>query len=80
MKPPAFGITLTSSFDKSSGTGRWARRSLCSPKITSMMPCVACFLCGIAAGLLVRVFYKGKEFFNFTGFSEPKNRDTDPNL
>lgn len=41
---------------------------------------VSCFLCGIAAGLLVRVFYKDKEFFNFTGFSDPKNRDTDPNL
>jgi len=41
---------------------------------------VSCFLCGIAAGLLVRVFYNGKEFFNFTGFSDPKSRDTDPNL
>ncbi len=41
---------------------------------------VSCFLCGIAAGVLVRVFYKGKEFFNFSGFEEPKSRDTDPNL
>lgn len=41
---------------------------------------VSCFLCGIAAGLLVRCFYKGKSFFNFSGFGEPKNRDTDPNL
>lgn len=41
---------------------------------------VSCFLCGIAAGLLVRSFYKGKAFFNFTGFSDPKSRDTDPNL
>lgn len=41
---------------------------------------VSCFLCGIAAGLLVRCFYKGKGFFNFTGFAEPKSRDTDPNL
>jgi len=41
---------------------------------------VSCFLCGIAAGLLVRIFYKGKEFFNFTGFSDPKSRDTDPNF
>ena len=41
---------------------------------------VSCFLCGIAAGLLIRVFYKDKSFFNFTGFDEPKSRDTDPNL
>ena len=40
----------------------------------------ACFLCGITAGLLVRVFYRDKEFFNFSGFDEPKNRDTDPNI
>ncbi len=39
---------------------------------------VSCFLCGIAAGVLVRVFYKGKEFFDFSGFEEPKSRDTDP--
>ena len=41
---------------------------------------VSCFLCGIAAGLLIRGFYKDKSFFNFTGFDEPKNRDTDSNL
>ena len=40
----------------------------------------SCFFCGIAAGLLVYLFYKGKPFFNFSGFAEPKNRDTDPNL
>lgn len=40
----------------------------------------ACFLCGIAAGILVRVFYKDKPFFDFSGFDEPKSRDTDPNL
>ena len=38
------------------------------------------FLCGIAAGLLIRAFYKDKPFFNFSGFDEPKSRDTDPNL
>ena len=37
------------------------------------------FLCGAAAGLLVRTFFRGKHFFNFTGFSGPTNRDTDPN-
>lgn len=41
---------------------------------------VSCFLCGIAAGLLVRFCYKDKPFFNFSGFDEPKSHDTDPNL
>ena len=38
------------------------------------------FLCGIAAGLLIRGFYREKGFFNFDGFSEPRSRDTDPNI
>ena len=41
---------------------------------------VSCFVCGIAAGLLIRIFYKDKPFFDFSGFDEPGNRDTDPNL
>ena len=41
---------------------------------------VSCFLCGIAAGILVRVFFDGKAFFNFAGFAEPASRDTDPNM
>ena len=41
---------------------------------------VSCFLCGIAAGLLIRIFYYDKGFFDFTGFDEPHNHDTDPNL
>lgn len=41
---------------------------------------VSCFLCGIAAGLLIRIFYRNQAFFNFTGFEEPKSRDTDPNI
>ena len=41
---------------------------------------VSCFLCGIVAGLLILFFYKDKPFFNFSGFDEPKSRDTDPNL
>jgi uncharacterized membrane protein YraQ (UPF0718 family) len=40
---------------------------------------VSCFLCGVAAGLLVRAFFKGRAFFRFDGFGEPANRDTDPN-
>lgn len=41
---------------------------------------VSCFLCGITAGLLLHFFYRDKSFFNFSGFDEPKNKDTDPNL
>ena len=41
---------------------------------------VSCFLCGIAAGVLVRVFCRGKAFFNFSGFEEPGSHDTDPKL
>lgn len=39
-----------------------------------------CFLCGCTAGLLIRVCYKNKPFFNFTGFQERQGRDTDPNM
>lgn len=37
------------------------------------------FLCGAVAGLLIRIFFHGKHFFNFSGFSGPTNRDIDPN-
>ena len=40
----------------------------------------SCFVCGIASGLLIRAFFRDKSFFNFTGFDEPHNHDTDPNL
>lgn len=40
---------------------------------------LSCFLCGIAAGILIRIFCRGKPFFDFSGFSGPGNRDTDPN-
>ena len=40
---------------------------------------LASFLCGAVAGLLIRIFFRGKHFFNFSGFSGPTNRDTDPN-
>jgi uncharacterized membrane protein YraQ (UPF0718 family) len=40
---------------------------------------VSCFLCGAAAGLCVRVFYKKTRFFRFTGFEKMSNHDTDPN-
>lgn len=41
---------------------------------------ISCFLCGLTAGLLLYFFYRDKSFFNFSGFDEPKSRDTDPNL
>ncbi len=41
---------------------------------------ISCFLCGITAGLLVRLFFRNKEFFDFRSFDEPKNRDTDPDI
>jgi uncharacterized membrane protein YraQ (UPF0718 family) len=43
---------------------------------------VSCFICGVAAGLLTRSLYKGRKFFDFSGFeesTEPTSRDTDPN-
>lgn len=41
---------------------------------------VTCFLCGCAAGLLVFLFYRNKEFFHFDGFEERASNDTHPNL
>lgn len=41
---------------------------------------VTCLLCGFIAGLLVKLFYRDKSFFNFSGFSEMKSHDTDPNI
>lgn len=45
-----------------------------------MVRIVSSFLCGVVAGLLVRVFYKRRAFFDFSGFDEPANHDTDPNI
>lgn len=41
---------------------------------------ISCFLCGAAAGLLVRAFYRDKPFFSFGKFEEPVSHDTDPNM
>lgn len=41
---------------------------------------ISCFICGIFAGLLLRLFYRDKGFFDFGGFKEPTSRDTDPNM
>jgi uncharacterized membrane protein YraQ (UPF0718 family) len=40
---------------------------------------ICCFLCGIAAGLAIRFFFRKKQFFNFSGFTAPANKDIDPN-
>jgi len=40
----------------------------------------SCFLCGIGAGLLVHLFYRQRNYFTFTVFSEPENHDTEPKL
>lgn len=40
---------------------------------------VSCLLCGAAAGLCVHVFYRDRNFFNFSGFAAQAGRDTDPN-
>jgi len=39
----------------------------------------ACLVCGLAAGVFVRTFYKKSRFFDFSGFVEPVNRDIDKN-
>jgi len=43
---------------------------------------IACFICGVAAGLCIHFFYRKKEksFFDFAGFADTTDRDTDPNL
>ena len=41
---------------------------------------VSCFLCGCTAGILVFLFYRDKEFFDFEGFEVRASRDTHPNL
>jgi uncharacterized membrane protein YraQ (UPF0718 family) len=38
-----------------------------------------CFLCGAAAGIIVRLFFKKKQFFNFSGFFAPASHDTHHN-
>lgn len=43
---------------------------------------ISCFLCGIAAGLLLWLYGKRsrKPFFRFDSFDDPVSHDTDPNL
>jgi len=39
----------------------------------------SCFICGSAAGIIVRLFFRNKPYFSFTAFEKTVNRDTDPN-
>ena len=41
---------------------------------------VTCFLCGCTAGILVYLFYRNRDFFDFSGFEEKASHDTHPNL
>lgn len=34
-----------------------------------------CFLCGIGAGVMLRLFFQEKSFFRFEGFADPVSRD-----
>ncbi len=38
------------------------------------------FLCGAAAGFIVRRFFRGVHFFDFACFTHPENRDADPDI
>ena len=86
-------ISLAASFSRSGMRDEWLaaftmRSILLNPQLilysSALGPAalavriVSCFLCGIAAGLLVWAFRRGKPFFRFDGFAEPASRDTDP--
>ena len=88
-------IPLAASFSKSGMRDEWlASFMMCSILLNPQLiiystalgttalavRIVSCFLCGIAAGLLIRFLCREKPFFNFDGFEEPHNHDTDPNL
>ena len=86
-------IPLAASFSKSGMRDEWlASFMMCSillnPQLivysTALGPTalavriISCFLCGILAGVLIRLLGKGRPFFNFSGFEEQKSRDTHP--
>lgn len=87
-------IPLSASFSRSGMRDEWlASFMMCSillnPQLivystalgtTALIIRIAsCFLCGIAAGLLLCAFQKEKSFFRFDCFDEPISHDTDPN-
>ena len=87
-------IPLAASFSKSGMRDDWLAAFMMSSVLLNpqlilystalgpvalMVRVVSCFFCGVAAGLLVRFFYRNKAFFHFAGFEEPKSRDVHPN-
>ncbi len=54
--------------------------SMALGKTAVLIRFLSCLICGIAAGLCIRVFYWKKSFFDFVGFGDVTNRDTDPNV
>lgn len=88
-------IPLAASFSKSGMRDEWlASFMMCSILLNPQLMIystalgttalavriISCFFCGIAAGLLIWFLGRGKPFFNFAGFEEPHNHDTDPNI
>ena len=88
-------IPLTASFSESGMEGDWLAAFMMSSILLNpqlilysmalgqtalVIRILSSFLCGVAAGLLTRYFYREKGFFNFTGFSAPTSRDTAPNI
>ncbi len=88
-------IPLAASFSKSGMRDEWlASFMMCSILLNPQLiiystalgttalavRIVSCFICGTLAGMLIRFLGRGKPFFNFAGFEEPHNHDTDPNL
>ena len=87
-------IPITASFSKSGMKDDWLAAFMMSSILLNpqlilysavlgrtalMVRMITCFLCGITAGLLIRIFYRKKPFFDFRGFEPPKNKDTAPN-
>lgn len=88
-------IPIAASFSKSGMSDDWLAAFMMSSillnpqliiysaalgKTALIVRIASCFIQGIAAGVLIRIFYKGKKFFNFNGFEEPTSHDTDPNI
>jgi uncharacterized protein len=46
----------------------------------ALLRLVVCFLGGCIAGILIRLLYHNKSFYQFHEFNLPENHDTDPNL
>lgn len=88
-------IPIAASFSKSGMSDDWLAAFMMSSillnpqliiysaalgKTALIVRIASCFTEGIAAGALIRIFYKGKHFFSFNGFEEPASHDTDPNI